>query len=193
MNSKALTEPSRQLPLGFTDVFSKVCYTDKLRVLMWIKKTLKYVVGHRPTSTWRRGCAWAVTVGGQSEGSPQTRWSAALGRHGSVRLIGWVLAGCAACGDADGGGGGGGVKNMAVHFEVMVWTLSADHCRWSRGSPGRSSYHWPGPLNQHHPLEETDRDRSQGKINIKQISSKNPMSLKCKTQGFLDLEKKTNQ
>lgn len=64
-------------------------------------------------------------------------------------------AGCVACVDDD--DGGAAVRKMAVHCGVVGWTLSADHCRWSTGSPGRSSCHSPGPLNQHRPLEETDR------------------------------------
>lgn len=60
-------------------------------------------------------------------------------------------AGCVACGD------GAGVRKRPVHCEAVGWTLSADRCRWSIGSPAKSSYHSPGPLDQRHPLEERDR------------------------------------
>lgn len=64
-------------------------------------------------------------------------------------------AGCVACDDD--GGGGVDVGKRSVHCAVVGWTLSADHCRWSTGSPAKSSYHSPGPLDRRHPLEETDR------------------------------------
>lgn len=71
-------------------------------------------------------------------------------------IVDCVEAGCVACDDD--GGGGGGVRNRAVHSGEAVWSrLPAEHRRWSTGSPARSSYHSPGPLNQHHPLEGRDR------------------------------------
>lgn len=87
--------------------------------------------------------------------SPLTRRRrrAAQGKHGLVRASDDPAeGGCVACDD-----GGDGVRKRSVHCAVVGWTLSADHCRWSTGSPGKSSYHSPGPLNQRHPLEETDR------------------------------------
>lgn len=86
--------------------------------------------------------------------SPRTRRRrAAPGRRGLARAsAGPAEAGCVACGD-----GGGGARKRSVHCAVVGWTLSADHCRWSTGSPAKSSYHSPEPLNRRHPLEETDR------------------------------------
>lgn len=90
--------------------------------------------------------------------SPWTRRKGAPGRCGLARVSAdCAEAGCVAC--DDGCAGGVAVRKRAVHCGVVGWTLSADHCRWSTGSPRRSSYHSPGPLNRHHPLEETDRQR----------------------------------
>lgn len=131
--------------------------------------------------TWQRGCAWAVTVGGQFGGSPQTkrRRKAALGRHDLARVSAdFVGAGCVACDD----GGGGGVRKWAAHCGVAGWTLSAVRCRWSTGSPVRSSYHSPGPLNRHRPLQETEREWKMSEntqMNSKSLqpqSSQNPKS-----------------
>lgn len=88
--------------------------------------------------------------------SPRTRRRAAPRRRGSARVSAdCAEAGCVACEDDD--DDGGGERKRAVHCGVVGWILSVDHCRWSTGSPVRSSYHSPGPLNQHRPLEETDR------------------------------------
>lgn len=100
--------------------------------------------------------------------NPQAWMMAAPGRYG-------LACGCADCAEAgrvawdddDDGGGDGGVQKRAVHCGAVGRSLSADHCRWSKGSPVMSSYHSPGPLNQHHPLEETDRKRSNEKLEIK--------------------------
>lgn len=84
--------------------------------------------------------------------SPLTRRRkrAAQGKHGLVRASDDPAeGGCVACDDD----GGDGVRKRSVHCAVVGWTLSADHCRWSTGSPGKSSYHSPGPLNQRHPLD----------------------------------------
>lgn len=84
-----------------------------------------------------------------------------------------VVAGCAACDDD----ARGGVRKRSVHCAVVGWNLSADHCRWSTGSPAKSSYHSPGPLNRRHPLEETDR-KEQCKNSIKSIKVH---KMDCKT------------
>ena len=89
--------------------------------------------------------------------SPRTRRRrrAAPGRRGLSRVSADPAgAGCVACGGDD---DGVGVRKRPVHCAVAGWTLSADHCRWSTGSPEKSSYHSPGPLNPRHPLEETQR------------------------------------
>lgn len=78
---------------------------------------------------------------------PQTRRRAARARRGFDH----AEAGCVACDD------GAGVRKRPVHCAAVGWTLSADRCRWSTGSPAKSSYHSPGPLDQRHPLEERDR------------------------------------
>lgn len=83
----------------------------------------------------------------------------APGRRGSTRASDDPAAAeCVVCDDDDcGGGGGGGVRKTSVRCAVAGWTLSADHCRWSTGSPAKSSYHSPGPLNRRHPLVEPDK------------------------------------
>lgn len=107
-----------------------------------------------------------MTVAGRFGASPQTRRRrAAPGRCGSGRVSAVLAAaGCDACdgddggvgGCEDGGGvGGGGGRRMADHCGGAGWILSAGRCRWSRGSPVRSSYHSPGPPDQRHPLGET--------------------------------------
>lgn len=85
--------------------------------------------------------------------SPQTRRrKAALGRRGLARVSADPAeVGCVACDDD-------GVWKTSVHCAAVEWYLSADHCRWSTGSPVKSSYHSPGPLNRRHPLEETNRN-----------------------------------
>lgn len=62
--------------------------------------------------------------------------------------------GCVACSDE---GGGVGVRKWSVRCAAAGWTPCAGHCRWSTGSPGRSSYHSPGPPNRHRPLAKTDK------------------------------------
>lgn len=64
-----------------------------------------------------------------------------------------VEAGCVVC-DAEDVVDGGGVRKRSVHCAAAAWTLSADHCRWSTGSPAMSSYHSPGPPDQHRPLKK---------------------------------------
>lgn len=98
-----------------------------------------------------------MIVGGRFGESPRTRRRrrAAPGTHGLARVSADPAeAGCVVCVDDD---GGVGVRWKSVHCVVVGWTQSADHCRWSTGSPEKSSYHSPGPLNRRHPLEETDR------------------------------------
>ena len=84
----------------------------------------------------------------------------APGRRGLARASADpAAAGCVVYAEAGGGGGGGGVgvRKRSVRCAVVGWTLSADHCRWSTGSPAKSSYHSPGPLNRRHPLVESDK------------------------------------
>lgn len=108
-----------------------------------------------------------MTVAGRFGASPQTRRRrAAPGRRGSGRLSAVLAAaGCDACDGDDGGAGGcedgGGVvgRRVADHCGGAGWILSAGRCRWSRGSPVRSSYHSPGPPDQRHPLGETQKER----------------------------------
>lgn len=49
---------------------------------------------------------------------------------------------------------GGGVRKRTVHYAGVESTPSADRCRRSTGSPGRSSYHSPEPPSPRHPLKE---------------------------------------
>lgn len=95
--------------------------------------------------------------------SPQMRMKtrAALGRHGLAHVSGDpAFVGCVECdGDDDVGGGGNGSGGVGVwkrsgRCAVVGWTRSADHCKWSTGSRGRSSYHSPGLLGPRHPLEQ---------------------------------------
>lgn len=89
-------------------------------------------------------------------GSLQTtkKRRAALGRRGLEQVsVDPAEAGCVAR-DCD---GAVGVRKRSVHCAAVGLTLSADHCRWSTGSPAKSSYHSPGPPNRHHPLEEIYR------------------------------------
>lgn len=96
------------------------------------------------------------------------RRRAALGRHDLARVSAdFVGGGCVACDDDDGGGGG---RKRAGHCGVVGWTLSAECCRWSTDSPVRSSYHSPGPLNRHRPLQETKRERKMWK-NVRKYSN----------------------
>lgn len=89
----------------------------------------------------------------------------APGTRGSRCADGGVLAevGCGAregdgAGCADGGGDGGGGAaagtRPADHCGAAAWIPSVAHCRWSRGSPGRSSCHSPRPPDRRHPLGE---------------------------------------
>lgn len=104
-----------------------------------------------------------MTVAGRFGASPQTRRrQAAPTRRGSGRASAvLVAAGCDACDGDDGGcedGVGGGGRRMADHCGGAGWILSAGRCRWSRGSPVRSSCHSPGPPDQRHPLGETQEE-----------------------------------
>lgn len=112
------------------------------------------------TATWQQGCAWVVTVGdlfGVSQWTRRRRKREAPGRRGLARAnADPAAAGCVVC-DDEGGGGGGDVRKRSARCAVVGLTLSADHCRWSTGSPAKSSYHSPGPLNRRHPLVEPDK------------------------------------
>lgn len=76
-----------------------------------------------------------------------------LGRRGSTpeRSVD-AEAGCVVPDDDDDVGGGGDVNKRSVHYEVVGLSPSAGRCRWSTGSPARSSYHSPAPPGPHHHL-----------------------------------------
>jgi len=76
-----------------------------------------------------------------------------LERCGSVLVSAdQTLDGSAVCDEVD--DDGDGWRKWSVHCAAVVWTLSADHCRWSRDSPRRSSCHSPRLQDQHHLLLE---------------------------------------
>ena len=72
--------------------------------------------------------------------------------------------------DEDDDVGGSGVKKRSARCAVAELTLSADHCRWSTGSPEKSSYHSPGPLDPRHLLVETKRKEH---LTERKLSQKN--------------------
>lgn len=115
----------------------------------WPGEMMSLVAAPPLATSWRRGCALAVTVGGQYEEGPQakTKRKAALGRRGLTPVNAAVAGGVVR---------DGGVKKRSVHCAVVGLNLSVDHCRWSTGSPAKSSCHSPGPPSRHHPLDDLE-------------------------------------
>lgn len=82
-----------------------------------------------------------------------------LGRRGSTPEKSGDAATVCVVPDDD---GGGGVNTCSGHYEVEGLSPSAGYCRWSTGSPARSSYHSPAPPGPHHHL--TDRQTKKHKM-----------------------------
>lgn len=79
------------------------------------------------------------------------RRKATLGKCGLTPVAAEAaVPGCVGYDDGD----DGGVRKRTVHYVGAESTLSADRCRRSTGSPGRSSYHSPGPPSPRHPLKD---------------------------------------